>query len=142
MVHFLFFFFSGISLIFLGVAIFLDFLYFPGGACGEISSAVSTSLSGMPGEWRGDNDDDDDDHHPGRHDDDDDDDEKSCLFQQACLTGNLLHASRGFGVHYIRYSCTDPNCLDSLLELSNSPLPLRYSRLHSIYISRGQTRIT
>ena len=42
----------------------------------------------------------------------------------------------------IRYSCTDPNCRDSPLELSNSPLPLRHSRLHPIYISRGQTRIT
>ena len=41
-----------------------------------------------------------------------------------------------------RYSCTDPNWRDSPLELSNSPLPLRLSRLHPIYISRGQTRIT
>ena len=48
-----------------------------------------------------------------------------------------------------RYSCTDPNWRDSPLELSNSPLelsnsplPLRHSRLHPIYISRGQTRIT
>ena len=40
------------------------------------------------------------------------------------------------------YSCTDPNWCDSPLELSNSPLPLRHSRLHPIYISRGQTRIT
>ena len=48
-----------------------------------------------------------------------------------------------------RYICTSPKSLFSLLELSFSllelsfsPFPLRNSRLHPIYNSREQTRIT
>ena len=49
----------------------------------------------------------------------------------------------------LRYICTSPKSLFSLLELSFSllelsfsPFPLRNSRLHPIYNSREQTRIT
>ena len=70
-------------------------------------------------------------------------------YVSSTLSGCGSIFSEGSTTENLRYSCTDPNCRDSPLELSNSPLelsnsplPLRHSRLHPIYISRGQTRIT